>query len=210
MLHDHSSFYSQLLAGPLIPGKTGNVVGKKRLSRRSNTQDFRRADRQKACETQIERLPRKGHELVLILTGDWNGWDIVPSVLHLSRKKIRHLRIATLGFNDRQSVHLTELVNAGQIQAVSMLVSEMFAAKSTREFANLKHAMTGPGRKLGRSRNHAKLLLFELSNGTKYVAHGSLNLRTCRCFEQLVFANSPDLHDFFADYIDSQVRASNG
>ncbi len=209
MLDPNSSFYADLFKGADVCAFGGEPVSRKRLKRRSNVSDFRRLDRQKACRDQIEALPQKGHELVLILSGNWNGWDIIPTVLELSGKTIAHLRIATLGFNDRQTEHLGELMTSGQIRRCSMVVSEMFACKSTREFGTLKAMMTGKGRTLARSRNHAKLLLFEMTGGAKFAAHGSLNLRTCRSYEQLVLANSPDLHDFFRDYIEDLLRSCN-
>ena len=58
------------------------------------------------------------------------------------------------------------------------------------------------GQTLASTRNHAKLILWELDDGRFFVAHGSLNLRRCNAYEQLSLSQDKKLHEFFATYID--------
>jgi hypothetical protein len=62
--------------------------------------------------------------------------------------------------------------------------------------------MAQRGQTVATTRNHAKLLCFDLNDGRKLVAHGSLNLRRCNAYEQVALAHDAALHDFLASYID--------
>jgi hypothetical protein len=51
-------------------------------------------------------------------------------------------------------------------------------------------------------RSHAKLLLFELTDGRKITVESSANLRSCRNVEQFSMTNDPALLSFHAGWID--------
>jgi hypothetical protein len=179
------------------------------LHRESPKRRMLRMERERACAEQIGHLPEPGHEVVMLMTGDWHGWDIVSAVLHLTQPAtIVSLKIATLGFNRTQARHLADLIDAGAIASMVMVVSEIFSSASNGEYHALSDLLSERGQTLATTRNHAKILCFELNDGRKLVAHGSLNLRRCNAYEQVVLAADADLHDFFASYIDEVAGAA--
>lgn len=185
------------------PDRVGGMTRDPRTIRRARARVMKRLARQTNAARQIERLPRKGEDLVMIMTGNFHGWDLVGAILQLAGEQtsIDYLRVATLGFNRTQSDELAELLDAGRIGAVSFMVSELFRDKNVAEFDYLAQVLRSRGQRIEANRNHAKLILVELSDGRKLALHGSLNLRRCNSWEQLVISHDAKLHDFFADWI---------
>ncbi len=169
----------------------------------------KRIGRQKSCVAQLGQLPRDGEEILMLLDGAWHGFDLVTAILELAHEAtVTHLSIATLGFNQDQTHQLAELLDSGQVARVSMVVSEMFRDKNVIEYANLKAMLHDRGMRVAASRNHAKLMLFEMSNGRLITGHGSLNLRRCHSIEQLALTADPDVYGFFYPYIQETLDAS--
>ena len=186
----------ELDAGPVgrVPRDRTVVETPKRTARRLGRQD--------ACVAQLRELPEPGSELLLMMDGRWHGWDLVEAVRQLAGCDIAHLRAATLGFNKTQARHIADLLDDGSVGRVSIVVGAFFSEKSPEEYETLRQVMQSRGQPLAATRNHAKLLLFELADGRRIAVHGSLNLRSCTCFEQAAITADPAVHDFFASYID--------
>jgi hypothetical protein len=55
------------------------------------------------------------------------------------------------------------------------------------------------------SGNHTKMVLFETINGAKVVMHGSANLRSAQCAEQLTIEEGPEVYDFYLDFMDTII-----
>lgn len=168
---------------------------------------MRRLGRERTASQQIEKLPTAGEHLMLLMTGNFHGWDFVGAVLDLAQPAtIDHLHIATLGFNRQQAGHLADLLDRGTVGAVTMLVSEMFRDKNKAEYADIHRLLVDErGQCVACTRNHAKLLCFALSDGRRLALHGSLNLRRCNSYEQAMLSHDADLHRFFTDYIEGQA-----
>lgn len=58
-------------------------------------------------------------------------------------------------------------------------------------------------------RSHAKLLLFEMTNGTAYVWESSANLRSCRNAETFVLSQSKELLDFHAAWLEELIHKAD-
>lgn len=176
------------------------------VRRPSPKRTLRRLGRERAAMEHLTALPKPGEDLVLILTGKWHGFDLVGAVIELAKPAtIECLDIATLGFNDTQSRHLGELLDRGAVGAVRFMVSDMFRGMNPNEFGVLVHELESRGQTVAARRNHAKLILFKLSDGTTLAAHGSLNLRRCNSFEQLEISTDPALYQFFRDFITDAI-----
>lgn len=179
------------------------------MRREPERRRMQRLTREQAAAKQIGTLPHTGEDVCLIMTGGWHGFDLVGAMLELAAPAvIDHLRIATLGFNRLQAQHLADLIDAGQVRRLLMVVSEHFVATSRGEAELLRELMSARGQTVAKTRNHAKLLCFELSDGRRIVAHGSLNLRRCNAFEQVILSNDAGLHDFFAAFIEDAARGA--
>ncbi len=172
-----------------------------RTVRRAAKRRLVRGFRELAAAEHIGELPGELEDVVLILTGRYHGFDVLTAMLDLAGYDAAELMIATLGFNRAQTDTLGELLDDGRIANVTFLVSHMFTEKNAGESAYLREALESRGHRYAVARNHAKLMLIRLTDGRHFVAHGSLNLRRCNSFEQLVITQDPALYGFFADYI---------
>jgi len=49
-------------------------------------------------------------------------------------------------------------------------------------------------------------MLFDMADGRKFVTHGSLNLRRCNAYEQVVISQDEGLFEFFRKFITAMAR----
>ena len=116
---------------------------------------------------------------------------------------MRELYIATLGFNRDNAAELLRLIDAGQVGQVRFLCSTYYANTDGEVVTWLQGELRA--RKAGRLlaiRNHAKILLMGLSDGTYLVNESSANLRSCRNIEQFSLSNDADLYAFHKRWMD--------
>lgn len=191
---------------PKAPDRIEGVGRDPRTVRRAERRRMIRLEREGKAAAHIERLPEPGEDIVLILTGVYHGWDIVEAILQLAGgATVAECYLATLGFNRTQTRHLADLLDSGRIGRLTFVVSEMFAQKNATEYDFMAEMIQGRGHRLANTRNHAKLMLFRLSDGRHIVTHGSLNLRRCNSFEQLVITQDADLYRFFAAFLEEVI-----
>ena len=184
------------------------LADRPRFTRPSPKRLLRTLRRQDAARGHIGPLPAAGHESLLILTGDYHGWDIVTAVIEMAGEPVAHLRLATLGFNKTQATDLAARIDAGQIVRLTMLVSNMFSEVNRSEYNLLAGLLGERGQTITTGQNHCKLFLWHFADGRKFYAHGSLNLRRCNAFEQIAIGQDEATHDFLAGYIDKVAPAA--
>jgi len=114
--------------------------------RETKKRRFARLRRQEQAVEQIGELPGPNEDVVMIMTGSFHGWDLVGAIAELAGCPIASLHVATLGFNQAQTLHLCELIDRRQIGSLTMVVSEMFREKNAREFKGLAEAMASGSR----------------------------------------------------------------
>jgi hypothetical protein len=68
-------------------------------------------------------------------------------------------------------------------------------------YANLHQELTRRGHRCAAIRSHAKIMLFELTDGRCLTWESSANLRSCRNVEQAVFTNDKDLLRFHRNWM---------
>lgn len=187
------------------PSRLAGFTEDPRTVRRRIRKRMARLSREANAREQIGRLPKPGEDVVLILTGNWHGFDMLGAILELAGCAAEHVMIATLGFNRFQTDTLTEMVDEHRIHRLTFMVSHMFTEKNAGEFDYLREALESRGQRLANSRNHAKLMLILLEDNRHIVTHGSLNLRRCNSFEQLVITQDYELFQFFAQFIEDAI-----
>ena len=145
----------------------------------------------------LERLPEAGETYHCVMKGNFHAWDLVPAVLKLAAPAtIAYLGIATLGFNRANAQELAELLDAGQVQSTDFICSCYFKSTSGDEFAFLHEQLTARGQRVAAVRSHAKVILFEMTDGRRFIIESSANLRSCRNVEQFTLTHDAGLLDF--------------
>jgi predicted amidophosphoribosyltransferase len=154
----------------------------------------------------LERLPESGESFHCIMRGNYNGWDLVPAVLRLANPAtIETLYIATLGFNRQNAEELLSLVDAGSIRRVRFICSCYYRSVEPAVFDFLHASLTRNGHRAVAIRSHAKILLFEMTNGAAYVIESSANLRSCRNIEQFCMTHDAELLRFHREWMDEVI-----
>ena len=145
-------------------------------------------------------LPEKHETIHAIMGGDFAAWDLVPAILKLIGRPIKKLHMATLGFNLKNSGHLADLVQQGQITTAVVICSDFFAKSEPNTFRIAKTRFETLGIRITSTRTHAKIQTLDF--GEPYiVVESSANLRSCNNLEQVTITNDRNLLDFHEKWI---------
>lgn len=191
---------------------TQREIPLKGTRRHERVPDWRRyvdARRAKAAIEALDRLPPDGATWHCIMTGDFDSFDLVDAVIHHARPaRVDHLHLATLGFNLNNASRLIDHLHAGRIGTASMLVS-MWYESDKREadvVGMLQRELPKHRGWYAATRTHAKIHLYELSDGRCFVIESSANMRTCKCLEQFTITRDRELLAFHRTWME-EARA---
>jgi hypothetical protein len=177
-----------------------------KLTRRDRKRQLLDATAAANAVKDIERLPAAGESLHFIMRGNFHFWSIVPAVLALATPAtIDELHIATFGTNHGNIASLCRLIDAGRVRRVSFLASCFFRDQSSSVFGVLKDELTKRGQRCAGVRNHAKIVLFKLSDGRAYSTEGSANMTAANNLEQFALIADEKLRAFHARWIDAAI-----
>lgn len=177
-----------------------------KLTRRDRKRELLDATAAANAVKELERLPAKGEALHCIMRGNFHFWSIVPAVAELAAPAvIEDLHIATLGTNHANTASLCRLIDGGKVRRVWFLASCYLRDASATIWATLKDELTKRGQRCAAVRNHAKVMLFKLSDGRAYSVEGSANMRSCNNLEQFAMFADEDLRAFHARWIETAI-----
>ncbi len=158
----------------------------------------------KTAAEAIGRLPAADEAIHLAISGRYALWNCVPAILALAECSIDILHVATLGFSKSNIDDMAELLDAGQIGAVSLLASHYFKGTSTGIYEHaVEQLAKRPGTRFLSCRQHAKLLLIALADGRFVSVESSANLRSCKNIETVTLIGSPEVYRFHRSWIES-------
>jgi hypothetical protein len=154
----------------------------------------------------LAHLPGPGESLHALMTGLYDFLTLVGHVITHHAAPCAELRIATLAFSSRNTHEITQLVDSGAVQRVSLLCSDFFAKHNKAEFTEAVRELQARGMPIAAPRSHAKVTCLHFADGGKLVFEGSANLRTNGNLEQFALFNDAALHDWHAAWIDGKHR----
>jgi len=182
------------------PHRTTKALGRERtLTRRSPGRRHRDARRLSAARDVVTELPRAGESLHLLHVGHFDGIDLLTVALELVGDG-DHLRVASLGVNDRTLEALASMLDRGRVRTVTLLLSHYFSHVDQTLYGRTHAELTRRGGRVAIARSHAKVWTFG-----PYSFEGSGNLRSCKSLEQLTIVNDAELAAFHAAWIDELV-----
>jgi hypothetical protein len=158
----------------------------------------------KAIGDLLRALPGPGETTHCFLLGRTDLADYLDAIL-ARLGPARAIRISTLSLAPRNIPFLKRWIDNGAVERLTVLCSRFFVRHNPEVFAALTEVLHPP-HKAAASRTHAKLALFDFTNGVKLVAHGSGNLRCNGNIEQLSLTADPELHDWFAKFVDHYAQ----
>jgi hypothetical protein len=155
----------------------------------------------------IRPLPEPDEVIHAVMDGSFDGWSIIPAIRQLSGQPITELWIATLGFNLTNNQHLCDMLDNGDVQAVTVLCSCYFRESDKDTFQPAKERLEQRGQRLFAARNHAKIIL-AATGGRHFVVESSANLRSCQNVEQFTLTQSKAVFDFHRTWVEQLTQAT--
>ena len=156
---------------------------------------------------QIQRMPEQNETIHVIMSGNYDGFDIVNGILALAAPAtIRRLEICTMGFNVRNVAELIGLMDAGQVGEVRFICSVFYKAHEPGVYNELKKALADRGGSAIAIRSHCKIILIETTGGDFLAYESSANLRSCRMLEQFTLTNSAAVVEFHRSWMDKKFK----
>jgi len=195
------------MAGPLFGGSPAAKGAHVHKARRGIARAFARI---RTAEEFLagDLFPHSdGDQLHMILDSQrLNPGDMLVALCRHLNSPVVHLRISTLTLSaERNLLQLLDLLDSKVVLRLSLLVSDMFAAKQPEMWSKINAAFASRNCLVAASRTHAKVFTLDVQDDRGLVFYGSGNLRTAKSHEQLTLTRDRGVHDFYAAWIDEQI-----
>jgi hypothetical protein len=155
----------------------------------------------------IEPLPAEGESLHGVISGKYALFELIPALIEKTGQAMEELYLATLGFSKQNGADLCGLIDDGHVKSCTLIPSHYFKSTSESIYDAVVPELLKRGQRVFAIRNHAKLILAHMADGTSYVCESSANLRSCVNIETFVLTRCPQLYDFHRGWIEGEVAA---
>jgi hypothetical protein len=150
----------------------------------------------------LETMPQEGESLHAVISGRYALAELVPALIERTGQPIDDLTVATLGFSVANGVDLFALLDGGQVNSVLFVCSHYFKSTSEPIYDAIVPELVRRGHRVLSMRNHAKLILAKMVDGTCYVCESSANYRSCVNVETFVLSRCPTLYQFHRQWLE--------
>jgi hypothetical protein len=142
--------------------------------------------------------PEKGMRVFVVLYGSFIAGDFFEAWIVEHNIHVKKMTISTLSMSENNVDSLANVMNAGYVDEIDLIVSDYFYSHERRNLIPYLYKELDKNNRfqLAAASTHCKLCLMETHNGSKFVVHGSANLRSSSNIEHLCIEESPQLFDF--------------
>lgn len=143
-------------------------------------------------------LPEKGMRVFVVLDGSFIAGDFFEAWIVRHNIHVKKMTISTLSMSENNVDSLANVLNAGYVDALDLIVSDYFYSHERRNLVPYLYKELDKDNRfqLAAASTHCKLCLMETHGGSKVVVHGSANLRSSSNIEHLCIEENPELFDF--------------
>jgi hypothetical protein len=158
----------------------------------------------------LEHLPGPGESLHAIVTARLDLSDVIGALLdRLGR--CDQMRLATLGYNERNLTAMLTWLDAGRVGTLALVASIFFRSHKGKLWEQTLTEFRQRGQRAACCHSHAKVVAVSFANGERYSIEGSANLcGNGSGREQFALINDAGLHDWHAKWIDDLVTRHEG
>jgi hypothetical protein len=158
----------------------------------------------------LNHLPSPGCAIHAIMRGTYSFCDLIPAVLSMIQPaRIEYLAATTLGFSRKAALQLLDLLDSGGVARLDFICADFFAKSDPEITLFAREEIQRRGSRFAAARCHAKIILFQTSDGQHFTSESSANIRACRSIEQFALTNCPELFEFHRGWID-EIMVSDG
>lgn len=138
----------------------------------------------------------------VIVGGYFIFGDFLEAFILENNIGVQKMTISTLSLSQENIDSLANLMNAGYIQELNLIVSYHFFSHERNVLIPYMYENLDIDNRfqLAVTRSHTKTAIFETPGGKKIVMHGSANLRSSYNLEQFTIEDNPELYDFYDEY----------
>jgi hypothetical protein len=141
-----------------------------------------------------------GDTVTAILSGNFIFGDVFEAFAYETGMPIDNLTLSTLSFSDENVCSLSEMMKAGKLGRLNILVSDFFWAHNRKNADYIYDMLDIDDRfQLAVAGIHTKISLIK-AGSRKIVVSGSANMRSSRCIEAVTFETNDALYDFHMDW----------
>lgn len=137
-----------------------------------------------------------------IVSGNFIFGDFIEAFIVENNAKCKTMTISTLSLDQNNVDSLANLIKAGYVEELNMIVSDYFYAHERGSIIPYmyEHLDVEDRFQLAAAGVHTKICMFETTGGKKIVIHGSANLRSSSNIEQFTIEENKSLYDFYFEY----------
>lgn len=149
-----------------------------------------------------------GQRADAFISGSFIFGDFIEAFLTQHNAKAVKMTISTLSLSQNNVDSLANLLNAGYIDELNLIVSVYFWGNEVRSLIPYIYKRPDVGNRfqLAVAGLHTKTVHFETLGGRKIVIHGSANLRSSGNVEQFTIEENPELYNFYEEHFSRIVE----
>lgn len=150
----------------------------------------------------------KDCRIYAIIDGNFIFFDLVWEIIKKYGVKLEKLSISTLSLSDDNVNALSVLIEEGYIKKLDLIVSDYFYSHEKNNLVKYIYEQldqTDDCFQFASASTHTKIITFVTEKGTKFVIHGSANLRSSSNLEQILIEQSDAVYDFFTEMHDNII-----
>jgi hypothetical protein len=171
---------------------------------------IRRAAGIKEAAEVLARLPGPGESLHAVCTARLDLTDVLNALLQ-RLGTCERMRIATLGYNERNLSAMLAWLDAGAVGQLSLVASLFFRAHKGDLWTETLAEVRKRKQRAACCHSHAKVCTLAFAGGNRLAIEGSANLcGNGSGREQFALFNDVALHDWHATWIDELVTRHEG
>jgi hypothetical protein len=158
----------------------------------------------------LEHLPGPGESLHAVCTARMDLTDVINALL----EKLGHcdrMRIATLGYHQRNLKTLLGWLDSGAVGSLSLVASIFFRSHNGELWERTLEEFRSRKQRAACCQSHAKVCTLAFASGERLSIEGSANLcGNGSGREQFALIHDAGLHDWHAAWIDALVTKHEG
>lgn len=144
---------------------------------------------------------KRGMRTFVIVSGNFIFGDFIEALFAEKQIKAKRLSISTLSLNQNNADSLANIAHGGFVDRIDLIISAWFYAHERHKKGLIPYLYATVGKDgfafdLAVSGSHTKIAVIETEAGNWLTIHGSANLRSSGCTEQIVIEEGEDLAKF--------------
>lgn len=144
----------------------------------------------------------------VIVAGNFIFGDLIEALFATRGMIAKKMTISTLSLKQENVDSLRNLLEWGMVEELNLIISGYYYySERHRMIPYIYEKLDIEDRfQLAAADVHTKVCQFETIRGTKYVIHGSANLRSSDNLEQITIEEDPELYAFYEEFHDSIIE----